>query len=122
MKKLGLSLILVCLAGSTLVAQKAQVTPIMSKDLTDIPGKEGLMLTVEYAPGGSDSIHRHNADTFVYVVDGSIVMQVKGGKEVTLTREPKRKQDQTRKIHCVLSQTKGRSGARARDGGVAPHP
>jgi quercetin dioxygenase-like cupin family protein len=85
MKKLGLSLILVCLAGSTLVAQKAQVTPIMSKDLTDIPGKEGLMLTVEYAPGGSDSIHRHNADTFVYVVEGSIVMQVKGGKEVTLT-------------------------------------
>src|SRR6185369_2911101 len=75
MKKLGLSLILVCLAGSTLVAQKAQVSPIMSKDLTDIPGKEGLMLTVEYAPGGSDSIHRHNADTFVYVVDGSIVMQ-----------------------------------------------
>ena len=57
----------------------------MSKDLTEIPGKEGLMITVEYPPGGSDPIHRHNAHAFLYVLEGSIVMQVKGGKEVTLT-------------------------------------
>ena len=50
----------------------------MSKDLTDIPGKEGLMITVEYAPGGSDPIHRHNAYAFVYVLEGSVMMQVKG--------------------------------------------
>jgi quercetin dioxygenase-like cupin family protein len=56
----------------------------MSKDLTDIPGKEVTMLTVEYPPGGSDPVHRHYADAFVYVLEGSIVMQVKGGKEVTL--------------------------------------
>ena len=72
------------LAGA-LFAQDAQVTPLMSKDLADFPGKEGLMITVVYPPGASDPIHRHNAHAFVYVLEGSVVMQVKGGKEVTLT-------------------------------------
>jgi quercetin dioxygenase-like cupin family protein len=58
---------------------------LWSKDLTDIPGKEGLMITVEYPPGSSDPIHRHNAHGFIYVLEGSIVMQVRGGREVTLT-------------------------------------
>ena len=71
--------------ASTLMAQDAQVTPLMSKDLADAPGKEGLMITVVYPPGASDPVHRHNAHAFVYVLEGSIVMQVKGGKEVTLT-------------------------------------
>jgi len=57
----------------------------LSRDLRDLPGKEGLIITVEYPPGWSDPIHRHNADAFVYVLEGSIVMQVRGGKEVTLT-------------------------------------
>ena len=61
------------------------MTPVMSKDLPNPPGKEGLMLFVEYPPGSSDPIHRHNANAFVYVLEGSIVMQVRGGKEVTLT-------------------------------------
>ncbi len=65
--------------------EEAKVTPALSKDLTDLPGKEGLMITVEYPPGSSDPIHRHNAHAFVYVLEGSIVMQVRGGKEVTLT-------------------------------------
>ncbi len=69
----------------TLVAQEAKVTPLLSKDLTNLPGKEGLMITVEYPPGSSDPIHRHNAHAFIYVLEGSVVMQVKGGKEVTLT-------------------------------------
>ena len=60
-------------------------SPIMSKDVTYLPGKEGLMITVDYPPGSSDPIHRHNAHAFVYVLEGSIVMQVRGGKEVTLT-------------------------------------
>src|SRR5215813_13612266 len=64
---------------------EAKVTELFSKDLTDLPGKEGLMLTVEYPPGNSDPIHRHNAHGFIYVLEGSIVMQVKGGKETTLT-------------------------------------
>jgi quercetin dioxygenase-like cupin family protein len=73
------------LIAGALTAQDAQVTPLMSKDLADFPGKEGLMITVVYPPGASDPIHRHNAHAFVYVLEGSIVMQVKGGKEVTLT-------------------------------------
>ena len=72
------------LVAGALVAQEAQVTELMSKDLADFPGKEGLMITVVYPPGSSDPIHRHNAHAFVYVLEGSIVMQVKGGKEVTL--------------------------------------
>jgi quercetin dioxygenase-like cupin family protein len=56
----------------------------MTKELVGIPGKEGLMVTVEYPPGGSSAEHRHNAHTFVYVLEGSVVMQIKGGKEVTL--------------------------------------
>lgn len=67
------------------MAQQAEVTSLMSKELAENPGKEVLMITVEYPPGSSDPIHRHNAQAFVYVVEGSIVMQVKGGKEVTLT-------------------------------------
>jgi len=77
-------LLLASFIASTLIAQDAQVTPLMSKDLPDFPGKEGLMITVVYPPGASDPIHRHNAHAFVYVLEGSVVMQVKGGKEVTL--------------------------------------
>ena len=80
-----LGLMLVCLMSLTLETKEAKVTSLLSKDLTDFPGKEGLMITVEYPPGSSDAIHRHNAHAFVYVLEGSIVMQVRGGKEVTLT-------------------------------------
>ena len=78
-------LVLVCLMTGTAMAQDAKVTQLLSKDLTDLPGKEGLMITVEYPPGSSDPIHRHNAHGFIYVLEGSVVMQVKGGKEITLT-------------------------------------
>src|SRR5258708_38975249 len=80
-----LRLVRVCLMAGTLMAQEAKVTQLLSKDLTNLPNKEGLMITVEYPPGSSDPIHRHNAHGFIYVLEGSIVMQVKGGKEVTLT-------------------------------------
>ena len=85
MKNKKLMLVLLCLMTGTLMAQQPRVTSLMSKDLTEIPGREVLMITVEYPPGGADPIHRHNAHAFVYVLEGSIVMQVKGGKEVTLT-------------------------------------
>jgi len=78
-------MLLVCLMSISQESKEAKVSPLMSKDLTDFPGKEGLMITVEYPPGSSDPIHRHNAHAFVYVLEGSIVMQVRGGKEVTLT-------------------------------------
>ena len=85
MKHLKLMLVLLFLMTGTVMAQEAKVTPLMSKDLTALPGKEVLLIKAEYPPGGSDPIHRHNAQTFVYVLEGSIVLQVKGGKEVTLT-------------------------------------
>ena len=75
---------LACLMSGALVAQEAQVKQLMSKDMTEFPGKESVMITVEYPPGSSDSVHRHNAYAFVYVLEGSIVMQVRGGKETTL--------------------------------------
>jgi len=78
-------LVLACLVAGPVIAQESKVTPLMSKDLADIPGKECLMITVETPPGGSDPIHRHNAHVFVYVLEGAIVMQVKGGQEITLT-------------------------------------
>jgi len=88
-----LGLVLVCFISVTLVPKEApkaapaeaKVTPVFSKDLADFPGKEGVMLQIEYPPGSTDAVHRHNAHGFIYVLEGSIVMQVKGGKEVTLT-------------------------------------
>jgi quercetin dioxygenase-like cupin family protein len=79
-----LILALACLMPSTLMGQEAKVTDLFSKDLANIPGKEGVMMIVDYPPGSVDPIHRHNAHAFVYVLEGSIVMQVRGGKEVTL--------------------------------------
>jgi len=65
-------LILLRLMTGALVTQLPKITPLMSKDLTGCPGKEGAMITVEYAPGGSDVIHRHNAHAFVYVLVDSV--------------------------------------------------
>jgi quercetin dioxygenase-like cupin family protein len=65
-------------------ADQPKVTPLMAKDLVGTPGKEGTMITVEYPPGWSSAAHRHDAHTFVYVLEGSVVMGVQGGKEVTL--------------------------------------
>jgi len=82
MKKILLIMFLVC---SPLIAQEAKVTSLIVKPLPDFPGKAVQMIAVEYPPGSSDPIHRHNAHAFVYVLEGSIVMQVKGGEPVTLT-------------------------------------
>lgn len=63
----------------------AKVAPLLTKALAGIDGKEAIMLTVEYPPGVASASHRHNASTFVYVLEGSVVMQVAGGPETTLT-------------------------------------
>ena len=65
-------------------ARAATVTPLLSHDLADGVGKEGAMMTVELAPNEASAVHRHNANVFVYVLSGAIVMQVKGEAEVTL--------------------------------------
>ena len=81
-----LSLLAVTVAAQEhTVAPEAKVTKLMATDMTRLPGKEGLMLTVEYPPGASDPVHRHNGYAFVYVLEGAVQMQVRGGKEVTLT-------------------------------------
>ena len=76
---------LLFLVSVPLTAQEPKVTPVMTKALADIPGKEVSMVTVEYAPGGADIAHRHDADAIVYVLEGSVIEQVKGGKPDTLT-------------------------------------
>jgi quercetin dioxygenase-like cupin family protein len=85
MKRKILLLLLASLVVESAVAEEAKVTPLLSRELKESPGKEGLILVVEYPPGNSDPIHRHNAHGFIYVLEGSVVMQVKGGKQVTLT-------------------------------------
>ncbi len=84
-KRTTISLLLLCLMIGTAMAQEPKVAKLMSKDLKDNPDKEVVMITVEYSPGASSPVHRHHAQAFVYVLEGSLVMQVKGGKEVTLT-------------------------------------
>jgi quercetin dioxygenase-like cupin family protein len=61
------------------------VTQLMLKDLPDQPGKEMLMISVEYPPGTVEHVHRHDAHALLYVLEGSIIEGVRGGKEVTLT-------------------------------------
>jgi len=80
------SLLFLLLVAAPLVAQPppTKVTPLMTKPLPDYPGKEVVVLNVEYPPGGADPVHRHDANAFVYVLEGTIVMGVKGGKAVTL--------------------------------------
>src|SRR5580765_3207106 len=85
MKATLVAVLLSALAGPLLAQQKNVVTPLMTKALPDMPGKEALMLTVVYPPGGGDPVHRHNAHAFVYVLEGSVVMQLKGQQPVTLT-------------------------------------
>lgn len=87
MKKIILA---IAIAAYALAAQFAPAAPppdvkeIMSKSFTDIAGKEGLVLMVTYPPGGADEIHRHDAHAFVYVLEGTIVMQLRGAEPVTL--------------------------------------
>lgn len=90
MRLLLCSLLLAAASPAALAAPPAPaapepvVTAVMTQPLPEYPGKEALILTVEYPPGGADPVHRHDAHGFVYVLEGRIVMGVAGGKEVTL--------------------------------------
>lgn len=81
-------------------ASPVKATPLMTKDLPGIAGKEATVLTIELAPGAASPPHRHQASTFVYVLEGSIVMGVKGGQEVTL-RPGEMFHEQPDDIHTV---------------------
>ena len=79
------ALALLALTTGAAGAQEPTIVTLMTKDLVDAPAKEVVMFTVEFPPGWADPVHRHDAQGFIQVLEGSIVMQVKGGKEVTLT-------------------------------------
>ena len=88
MREMARALLLVCLsfnAAPALASPEAVVTPLFAKDLPELRGKEGEMILVEYPPGATDPIHRHNAHAFVYVLEGSIVMRLRDAAEVTLS-------------------------------------
>jgi quercetin dioxygenase-like cupin family protein len=88
MRKTAHALLLVCLSFNAAPARaspEAVVTQLMAKDLPELQGKEGVVILVEYPPGAMDPIHRHNAHAFIYVLEGSIVMQLRDAAEVTLS-------------------------------------
>src|ERR1700754_4076147 len=72
------------LGFSSANAQAGTPRTLMTKDLPDVPGKEGMIETVDFAPGEVSQPHRHNSDVFVYVLEGSIITQVKGGSPLTV--------------------------------------
>jgi quercetin dioxygenase-like cupin family protein len=76
--------VLMSAAASRAVASDAIVAELMARDLIGLPGKEVTMETVEYAPGGKSAPHRHHAQVFVYVLEGSLRMQVQGSPIETL--------------------------------------
>jgi quercetin dioxygenase-like cupin family protein len=75
---------LICVAFMAFTARAQNVTPLVTKDIPELSGKEVEMITVEYAPGAIDPIHRHNAQVFVYVLEGNVIMQVRGGAQQDL--------------------------------------
>lgn len=88
LRTLGAALFIACsapLAQPVHAAPEPVVVPVMQKDIADMSGKEMVMITVEYPPGAVESVHRHDAYAFVYVLEGSVIEQVRGGKKVTLT-------------------------------------
>lgn len=87
--KIALAMVLLlCLAACSTTGPMeptVTVTTLVSEPLPEAPGREGTMIVVEYGPGAADPVHTHNAHGFLYVLEGSVVMQVRGGEEVTLT-------------------------------------
>jgi quercetin dioxygenase-like cupin family protein len=84
MKPIVLLLAALCAASHAADPPPAVVKPLLTQDLTGIEGREAVMLTVEYPPGGASAPHRHDAHVFVYVLAGSLVMQADGREAVTL--------------------------------------
>lgn len=78
------TLLLAAITASAVNAHDGVVTPLMSKDLPEFAAQEAVMITVEYGPGESTPAHRHDAHAMVYVLEGSVVMQVEGQEETTL--------------------------------------
>lgn len=78
------ALLMLALHTAAHAGEGVRVTDLMTQPLVGVPGKEVTMITVDYAPGGADPVHRHNASAFVYVLEGVVAMQMEGGEKVTL--------------------------------------
>ncbi len=78
------ALVVALLMLATVPVEAADVKDLFAIDLADYPGKEGRIIEVSYPPGAQDVVHRHDAHAFVYVLEGQIIMQVKGQPAVTL--------------------------------------
>lgn len=81
---LGIGVVSASQSASNGAPPGPKVTPLMTQPLPDAPGKEALMLLVEYPPGAVEHKHRHDAHAFVYVLEGNIVLGVQGQPEVPL--------------------------------------
>lgn len=79
-----IALLTLMLSTAASAGEAVRVTELMTKPMENVPGKEVTMITVDYAPGASDPVHRHDAHAFVYVLEGAVEMQMKGGEKVTL--------------------------------------
>ena len=78
------TLLVLALVSTTHAGDPVRVTELLTRPLPDVPGKEATMISVDYAPGAADPVHRHDATALVYVLEGSVEMQLKGGEKVTL--------------------------------------
>jgi len=78
------TLLVLSLLSAAHAGEPGRVTDLLTQPLADLPGKEVTMIAVDYAPGAVDPVHRHDASAFVYVLEGSIEMQMEGGEKVTL--------------------------------------
>jgi len=76
--------VLLAILSAASVAQQSTATGLFQTDLPDIEGREAVMLEVEYPPGVASASHRHNAHTLVYVLEGTVEMQVAGGELMRL--------------------------------------
>ncbi len=79
-----LASLVLCVCAGGAAPTDALVQPLMKRELSGVPQKEVLMETVVYPPGGKSAPHRHNAQVFVYGLEGSVRMQVQGAPPVTL--------------------------------------
>jgi quercetin dioxygenase-like cupin family protein len=100
LRAFAVALLIVAPLSTAGAAEPGKVTDLLTQALEDVPGKEVTMITVDYAPGAVDPVHRHDASAFIYVLEGTIEMQMEGGEKATLRPGQTFYEDPTR-VHLV---------------------
>ena len=85
MLRQGIMVLLAVGAAIPALAQTSTVNSLFQTDVDDVSNQEIVVLEVRYPPGVKSASHRHNAHTVVYVLEGTVIMQVAGGERKTLT-------------------------------------